>query len=102
MSTNGNPLGSRKVLSAQQRIARETSFLSDLRVLTPANSELPDHVKIATGEIKSLPSVLAIAEKVPGVLFVNSKAVEISLDLIRNSLAVIRDCKRVLSRFNAS
>lgn len=102
MGMNGNPLGSRKVIAAQKRIGKEQKFLQDLRVLTPANSEVPEHQQIVSGEIKSIPAILQIADRVGGVLIVDSKAAEVPLDLIRNSLRVIRDCSRVLARFGGA
>ena len=101
MSTNGNPVGSRKVMAAQARIDQERSALKGVQAFTEDSEKASKvlGIKIENGVIPSFDLVLNASKDHPDLFRFLQNGVEISSDVIVRSLQVIRDCKRVLKRF---
>lgn len=101
MSTNGNPVGTRKIAAAKDRIEKERKSLGNVQVFADDSEQASKllGVTVENGVVPSIGLVLGLsAEKLSLFRFLINGA-EVSVDVVTKSLGVIRDCQKVIKKF---
>lgn len=106
MATNGNPVGSKKVIAAQTRMNRERQTLSNVQVFTVDSEQASKvlGVKVESGMVPVDLDVVVdvINRKGQADLFrFLLNGAEVSINFVRTSCDVITECQKVLKRFGA-
>ena len=101
MSTNGNPVGTRKIAAAKDRMEKEQNRLKTVQVFAQDSEQASKvlGVTIKDGVVPSLGLVTGLdSDKLSLFRFLVNGA-EVSADVITASLAVIKQCRKVIKQF---